>query len=512
MVDVAHDRDDRRARRRGPVGVLVDGLGLDVVGGVDDLDLLVELVGEDLDRVVGQRLRERRHLAERHQLLDDLGDGDAEVLGDVLDGRARVDADGSASIAALSIGGDRVVVGAAAARDRGAGGAAAGSEGPPCRRREACESITTRRPPPGRVAGRALAGASRASGAPARRAAPPPSARRALPGAAGPARAGGRARRRRLAARAPRGRRGVGAAAAGARGAGARSAAPRRCAGARALSAARCSAVPLRVARRPPSAFSAAASSTAEAGALASIPAAFSLEHLLARRVRAPGRSRVRALAHRSPILRAWVIASADRHERRTPRCDACRQALTRALDGCGTDRRRVRGAALGSSAATHGTRSPASAMRDSSGFGASARSRRTRRACAPSAALRRPRSTVAARHAASTAASGFWRRLALDRRHRLRSRGPPSCGIRIDGLADRSRRRFCASTGASLRLGPSAAVARRLRSPTLSLSIVGQRLVGVQAAVARAGQRGVGAATAVGEDGRAAPWTSSSS
>ena len=68
-----------------------DRLGVDLVGGVDDLDLLVELVGEDLDRLVGQRLRERRHLAERHELLDDLGHRDAEVLGDVLDGRAGVD-------------------------------------------------------------------------------------------------------------------------------------------------------------------------------------------------------------------------------------------------------------------------------------------------------------------------------------------------------------------------------------------------------------------------------------
>ena len=59
----------------------------------DDLDLLVELVGEDLDRVVGQRLRERRHLAEAHELLDDLRDRDAEVLGDVLDRRAGVDPD-----------------------------------------------------------------------------------------------------------------------------------------------------------------------------------------------------------------------------------------------------------------------------------------------------------------------------------------------------------------------------------------------------------------------------------
>ena len=75
------------------VGVLELGLVVGVVGGVDDLDLLVELVGEDLDRLVGQRLRERGHLAQRHELLDDLGDGHAEVLGDVLDGRAGVDLD-----------------------------------------------------------------------------------------------------------------------------------------------------------------------------------------------------------------------------------------------------------------------------------------------------------------------------------------------------------------------------------------------------------------------------------
>ena len=70
--------------------VVVDDL-LDLVGGVDDLDLLLELVGEDLDRLVGQRLGERRHLAERHELLDDLRRADAEVLGDVLDGRPGAD-------------------------------------------------------------------------------------------------------------------------------------------------------------------------------------------------------------------------------------------------------------------------------------------------------------------------------------------------------------------------------------------------------------------------------------
>src|SRR5439155_469488 len=93
VVDVAHDRDDRRARLELVLGVGVLGLGVDVVGGMDDLDVLVELVGEDLDGVVGQRLGERGHLAQRHQLLDDLGDGHAEVLGDVLDRRAGIDLD-----------------------------------------------------------------------------------------------------------------------------------------------------------------------------------------------------------------------------------------------------------------------------------------------------------------------------------------------------------------------------------------------------------------------------------
>src|SRR3954454_1360964 len=63
------------------------------VAGADDLDLLVERLGEDADRLVGERLGERDHLAHAHELLDDLGHRDAEVLGDVLDRRARVDAD-----------------------------------------------------------------------------------------------------------------------------------------------------------------------------------------------------------------------------------------------------------------------------------------------------------------------------------------------------------------------------------------------------------------------------------
>ena len=74
------------------VGVLELGL-VDVVGGVDDLDALLEVLGQHLDRLVGERLGQRRHLTERHQVADDLRHGDAEVLGDVLDRRARVDPD-----------------------------------------------------------------------------------------------------------------------------------------------------------------------------------------------------------------------------------------------------------------------------------------------------------------------------------------------------------------------------------------------------------------------------------
>ena len=138
------------------VGVLELRLVARLVGGVDDLDLLVELVGEHLDRVVGQRLRERGHLAQAHELLDDLGDRDAEVLGDVLDRRARVDLD-DVGLQRRDVLRGRLLVGAAAAAAaaprRAALRAAAGRRrdrrrGRPGPRREACESITTRRTPP----------------------------------------------------------------------------------------------------------------------------------------------------------------------------------------------------------------------------------------------------------------------------------------------------------------------------------------------------------------------------
>ncbi len=52
VVDVAHDRDHGRTVGEVLGGVLVDGLGVDLVRGVDDLDLLAELLGENLHGVV----------------------------------------------------------------------------------------------------------------------------------------------------------------------------------------------------------------------------------------------------------------------------------------------------------------------------------------------------------------------------------------------------------------------------------------------------------------------------
>ena len=85
VVDVAHDRHDRRAVLKVLVGVLEDDLLGLLLGCGDHLDLAVEGLGDDDHRLVGKRLRERRHLAERHERLDDLGAGEPERLGDFLD-------------------------------------------------------------------------------------------------------------------------------------------------------------------------------------------------------------------------------------------------------------------------------------------------------------------------------------------------------------------------------------------------------------------------------------------
>ncbi len=87
VVDVAHDRDHGRATLEVGFGIVVVRFLGDLFGRADDVDLAVECLGEDLDRLVGERLGQRRHLPELHQLLDHVGRTDAERLGDLAHGR-----------------------------------------------------------------------------------------------------------------------------------------------------------------------------------------------------------------------------------------------------------------------------------------------------------------------------------------------------------------------------------------------------------------------------------------
>ena len=89
VVDVAHDRDDRRARREIVLGVLEDLRQLLLVGRVLDRDLTLQLGPDQLDLLVGERLRDLDHLAEAHHDLDQLCGRDAERLREVADGDAR---------------------------------------------------------------------------------------------------------------------------------------------------------------------------------------------------------------------------------------------------------------------------------------------------------------------------------------------------------------------------------------------------------------------------------------
>ena len=93
VVDVAHDRDHGRPRDE-VLRVVLDDLGLDLlVVGVLDRDLALQLGGEQLDLVVGQRLRRGLQRAEAHQDLDDVLHPDADRLGEVADGDPRLEAD-----------------------------------------------------------------------------------------------------------------------------------------------------------------------------------------------------------------------------------------------------------------------------------------------------------------------------------------------------------------------------------------------------------------------------------
>jgi hypothetical protein len=89
VVDVAHDRDDRRPLLEVGLAVLVDLDLFLLVGGALDVDLALDRAS-DLDHgFVRQRLRDRDHLAGGHHDLDDLRDRDPERRGQVLHGDAR---------------------------------------------------------------------------------------------------------------------------------------------------------------------------------------------------------------------------------------------------------------------------------------------------------------------------------------------------------------------------------------------------------------------------------------
>ena len=83
VVDVAHDRDDRRACLQRLLGV-VERLGLlVVVGGVLDRHLALQLGRDQLDLLVGERLRRGLRCAEVEEDLDDVAHRDAERLREV---------------------------------------------------------------------------------------------------------------------------------------------------------------------------------------------------------------------------------------------------------------------------------------------------------------------------------------------------------------------------------------------------------------------------------------------
>ena len=89
MIVTTGGRADRSASTSSTIWLLL------VVGGVLDRHLALDLGGDQLDLLVGERLRGRPHLAEAHQDLDDLRHLHAERGGEVLDGDAGLDRDRS---------------------------------------------------------------------------------------------------------------------------------------------------------------------------------------------------------------------------------------------------------------------------------------------------------------------------------------------------------------------------------------------------------------------------------
>lgn len=92
VVDVAHDGDDRGTRLK-VGGIVVEREGVLLLGG-NDLDLAAQVVGNELDEVVGHGLRHGKRRAQQEQALDDVVGRNVERLGELLDGNALGDLDG----------------------------------------------------------------------------------------------------------------------------------------------------------------------------------------------------------------------------------------------------------------------------------------------------------------------------------------------------------------------------------------------------------------------------------
>ena len=91
VVNVTHDGDDRGARQQ-VRGVVVEREGVLLLL-AHDLDLTAQVVGDELDEVVGHRLGEGQRVAEKEQALDDVVGGNAEKLGELGDSGALRDLD-----------------------------------------------------------------------------------------------------------------------------------------------------------------------------------------------------------------------------------------------------------------------------------------------------------------------------------------------------------------------------------------------------------------------------------
>ena len=91
VIDVAHNRHDRRSRLKILIDVVVDlRLKLFFVG-VLDLDFALELSTDELDRLVCERLGDLHHFAYAHHVFHDVRDRNSDRCRDVSDRGARVD-------------------------------------------------------------------------------------------------------------------------------------------------------------------------------------------------------------------------------------------------------------------------------------------------------------------------------------------------------------------------------------------------------------------------------------